>query len=226
MPYELDVQHEQLTYTGRYSRPLFELWGDGGKIVGGIYDALQPYRVRLSDIRVEPGQTTASDPIVTAGIAGGGVCRFAFDRLELTFSSFSEESLKQIPAIISASTGWIRTTVPTIKFHSHLTVYHAHAKLTGAVVGEFLKTLGQRNLKSAGIDRGSGAIYNYEIPDFGWTTQLVIDSSLLVSGGLYLMLSIATNRDRLDYGALLVQGRSYLSGILQELDLHFPELEL
>ncbi len=226
MPYELNVQQEQLTYTGHYSRPLFELWGNGGKIVGGIYGALSPYGVNLPDIHLELAQTSPSDPIVTTKIGAGGVYKFTFDRVELTFFGFSEEVLKKIPAIINASTEWIRAAVPDVKFLWHRSVYFAHGQLKGTTIEEFLRGTGPRNLKSAGIDRGSGAIYNCEVPELGWTTQLVLDRSIFVPGGLYIMLALTATHDVLNYDTLLIEGRSYLSGVLNELGLSFPELNV
>ncbi len=222
--YVLDVQQEQLTYVARFSRPLFEVWGDGKTIVRSLFEAFSQFGVPLSNIRLEPGMTNATDPVVNVNIGSGGNHKFMFDRTETVFAYLTEDSIKSIPSLLEASTRWIRATSPSLKFASHQFVYFNHGHLKNASVEEFLKSVGPKSPKTGGVNKGNGAIFHWEVPDRKWSTQLVLDRSLVIPGGLYTMLTLLVFGDIVNYPELLGEGRAYLGAVLGELGLNFPEL--
>ncbi len=63
MPFQLDLRHEALNYTGNYARPTLELWGSGGVIIKGLLDALGPHGVTLQQIQVSGTLPNASETI-------------------------------------------------------------------------------------------------------------------------------------------------------------------
>jgi hypothetical protein len=87
-----------------------------------------------------------------------------------------------------------------------------------------LKTVGPKSPKAGGIDKGNGAIFHWEVPDRSWSTQLVLDRSLVISGGLYAMFTLLVLKDMVNYSELLTEGRTYLAALFGELGLDFPEL--
>jgi hypothetical protein len=144
----LDLRTEALRYTATFAHPPFALWGQGARIVGGIYDALLPYNVTLRNIQVLGNVPTAADTMVTVTI-GSTVLKFSFEKVEVTFTGFSEQEFQGIPNFLETSTAWIRKEFP---FASHEAFYFTHSLLKGTGVDEFLKTV-TMPLKSAGIPR-------------------------------------------------------------------------
>lgn len=47
MPFQFELRHEALSYTGNYARPVLKLWGSGGVIIQGMLDALGSHGVTL-----------------------------------------------------------------------------------------------------------------------------------------------------------------------------------
>lgn len=224
MPYSLDIQQESLSYTVRYARPAFELWGTGGTVVGGLYNALSPHGVPLQNFQIATSVSSAADVIFTVKIAQYGVLKFTLEKMEFSFANFTEDTFRSIPQMLEASTRWLRSAIPSLKFAGHTFTYYNHSHIKGLAVEQFLRTVNARDLKSAGTSRGNGAIFNYTVPEHNWTTQVIVDRSVLVADALYLNLTLGFPGDMLDYPQLLSKGRYYLAQVLGELNLSLPEL--
>jgi hypothetical protein len=218
MPATLDIRQESLSYSAKFARPPFPLWGHGGRIVGGIFEALAPYGVTLRNIQVSSSVPTAADPVVSAQI-GTTVLKFSFEKIEVAFSGFTEEEFLGIPKFLQLSTGWVQKEFP---FASHEVLYFAHCFLTGIAADEFLRTINANRIKSGGTDLGTGVSFYRAVPEKLWTTKLTMDKSLHFSGALFIGLTIAVASGTVDYEALLKEGREYFVNALAELGLAVP----
>jgi hypothetical protein len=223
MPFELDLKHEALNYAGHYARPMLELWGNGSAIIKGLLDALGPHGVTLQQIQVSGTLPNASETVVTAHVPGVGPVKFGFDKIEFNFANFTTTFFEAIPQTMNALVGWIAVAVPEFKFASHSLSYFSHSFVKDTTPQEVLKALHVRELKSAGISVGNGAIFNYTVPSKRWETQLLIDKSRHLKGGLFVSLDLRIHTGEIDYGQALVDGRTYLADALAELDLVIPE---
>jgi hypothetical protein len=223
MPFELDLQHEALNYTGRYAFPTLELWGSGGVIIKGLLDALGPHGVTLQQIQFSGSLPNASETVVTAYVPAVGAVKFGFDKIEFNFANFSQPFFEAIPRTMNELVEWIAKAVPDFKFASHGFSYFSHSFVKDATPQDVLKALNIRELKSAGISVGNGAIYNCTVPSKNWETQLLIDKSRHLVGGLFVSLDVRIQRGEIDYGQVLMDGRKYLADALAELDLVIPE---
>jgi hypothetical protein len=221
MAYELVVRQNQLIHTGLFSRPLFELWGDGRTILGGLFEAFSPFGTTLPDVRVEPGLVSPADQVISVSIGLLGLHKFKFDRIESTFFNFSDETLLSIPGIIEASSKWIRAAVSSFEFGSHQFVYSSHCQVGNSTAREILGSIYARSVKSGGLDSGTGVIFHWEVPDRSWTTQLVLDRSVVVADGLYVMFTLIVQGHISDYVALAKDARMYVDAVLGELGLNF-----
>ena len=223
MPFQLDLRHEVLNYTGNYARPALELWGSGGVIIKGLLDALGPHGVTLQQIQVSGTLPNASETIVTAQVPGAGLVKFGFDKIEFSFSNFSQAFFEAIPKTMGELTAWIIKVVPDFKFASHSFSYFSHSFVEDSTPQEVLKAVNARELKSAGISVGSGAIFNYTVPSRNWETQLLVDKSRHLTGGLFISLDVRIHAGEIDYAQLIMDGRKYLADALAELDIVMPE---
>src|SRR5271157_1237202 len=149
MPFELDLQHEALNYTGHYARPTLELWGNGGVIIRGLLDALGPHGVTLQQIQVSGSLANASETVVTAHVPAVGAVKFGFDKMEFNFAKFSHAFFEAIPDTMDRLVAWIADAVPDFQFASHRFLYFSHSFVKGGTPQEVLKTLNVRELGSA-----------------------------------------------------------------------------
>jgi len=222
MPATIDIQHEILTYTAVFERPVLRLWGNGGAIVGGFLEALAPFNVSLRNFQIH---TTAApaDPVVTI-TSGSATIRFSFGGLDVTFTGFSDAELRGIPSFLDASSSWLKKSIPEFKFSSHTFAYLQHSFLKGETVERFLATINPSKLALPGLDIGSGAIFNRSIPERYWTTQLVLDRSAPFPGALFLGLSVKIGIAEVEYEKLFAEGMSLYLEALKALNLESPNM--
>ena len=221
MPTELLVQQNQLVYTANFARPPWHLWGQGGTILDGLFSAFSPFGVTLADIRSESVSQNPIGQVVVVNIGANGFHKFRFDRLESTFFNFTNELFTQLPVVLEASTRWIRKALPSCEFASHQCAYSSHSYLKGMNADELL-TFASTVMKSGGKGRGTGVIFHWELPEQKWTTQLVIDRSIVLSEGVYILFSVLVKEDRINYPNLVQEARAYLDAVLGEIGLRFP----
>lgn len=222
MPATLDLQHESLAYTGNFARPTFELWGAGGTVVKEIYEALSPYKVSLQNFQLAPSLSSAADAILTVNVVNT-VLKFSFVKIDVSFTSFSEEEFQGIPRFLKASTDWLAKAVPSFSFASHEVQYFSHSLLKEVSVDDFLRSVNPRTLKSAGFDLGAGAIFHRSVPERKWVARLMLDRSQYIPGALFVGLSIKIESGLVDYESLLTQGRGYFQESIGELGLTLPD---
>lgn len=223
MPFTLDLQYEALNYVGRYGRPTLELWGNGGLIIKGLLDALGPHGVTLQQIQVAGNLANAAETVVTAQLPGIGTVKFGFDKMEVNLANFPQAFIEELPATMNNLVAWVAKAVLDFRFASHSFSYFSHSFVKDSTPQEVLKMLNVRELKSTGISLGNGAIYNYAVPSKKWETQLLIDKSRHLPGGLFVNLEVTINEGEIDYGRLILDGRKYLADALAELELVMPE---
>jgi hypothetical protein len=224
MPKELDIRLESLTYTARFAKPVFGLWGKGGDIVGPLYDSLSPYGVTLGNIVVHPGAANAAEPVITVWVRGNSTVKFAFDRVEFALNNFTQDFFEEFPRLFKDTTSWIKGQLPKFQFASHNFGYFCHAMVKASTAKAVLDTINPKSLRAAGISRGSGSIFHSSVTGKNWTTRITFDHSVGVPGALFIGLFIDTNTGELDHQATLVDARAYFRSILAEVDLALPEL--
>ncbi len=217
----LDIRHESLAYSATFARPPLELWGAGGRIIRGFCEALEPYNVTLRNVQVSPAAATAADTVIAVQI-GATVLKFSFEKVEATFSGFTEEEFRGIPKFLRLSTGWLKKEFP---FSAHEAWYFCHAFLKGPTVDEFLKSIYRNPIKSAGLDLGSGAVFYRALPEKAWTVQLTIDKSQQFPGALFIGLRLNIATGAVDYDLLFADGRQYLVKALTDLGVTLPSIE-
>lgn len=218
MTRELTVRHAQIVYTAPFVSPAFELWGEGRKITQGIYETFLPFGVKLANIKGESG-TTAAEQTVTVNIGAQVVYKFRFDGVEMTCFTYSEDFSRRLPLILSAATKWVHAAAPAVRFASHQFAYSAHCALENGGAEEFLRTVFATPPRAGGIDRGTGLIFHWDVPETKWSTQLVVDKSLLTNGGLYIALTVSIVGDAVDFDSVGSGGYVYMEKVLNELGL-------
>lgn len=225
MPFLLDLRHESLTYKGQYAKPAMELWGNGGAIVKWMLDSLGPHGVTLPQIKLGGNLPSQSEWLVLAEVPGVGPVKFSFDKLEFNFINFSQDFFASLPETMDSLVEGLRRMVPDLKFSSHSFVYFCHSFVKDGTPQDALRAVNPVGLKDAGISLGNGAIFNYTVPSRNWETQLTIDRSRHLTGGLFLSLDVRINSGDIDYEQVIQDSREYLAGILQELNLALPETQ-
>jgi hypothetical protein len=218
----LNVQHEQLTHSAHFSRPLFDLWGNGKTILNGVYGAFRPLGATVASIRVE-GSAPADQHVSV--VLGNVTHAFRFDRIETTFVNPTEQVFASIPTVLQDALSWVRAACPDVPVAAHQFVHFTHSKLEDESLEEVLSRVGPAAPRSGGQATGSGAVFHWTVPENGWLTQLTVDKSLAIKDGIFVMVSISVATDKIEFGPFAEAGRGYLLRVLEELGLTIPAFE-
>ena len=215
------IQINQLDYVAAFSRPALSLWGDGARILQGLYDAFHGVHQGLNDITVEGDPAHPARQSVTVAIRPNAYYRFRFDLVEAQMVNFSEAQLATLPDLLARGDRWLRASIPTLEFQSHVVSYSSHSRLEGTKSSNVLAGLTGANFPVLGESAGAGIIYRSELPSRVWRTQLTIDNSLVVPDGLFVYFEVLANADHLDYGEALTFARELLEGALESIGVRF-----
>jgi hypothetical protein len=217
----LVVQQNQVEYVGVFERPALSLWGDGRRILDGLFMAFEGLHSGLSAFRTLGESDAPASQGVSVSLGRQCSYRFKFERVEGSLLDFDDDDLARLRDVLARGDKWVRATLPTPAFKSHLFTYGSHSSLSEGTSKEFLKELSSLHVLERSQNLGSGIIFHADIPDKGWRIQLVVDHSLSVSDGLFVQMLVAAQRDTLNYAEALSDGRSLLDSSLEHLGLKF-----
>jgi hypothetical protein len=213
----LSVQRNEAKYTGLYVEPPFALWGEGARILEGLYRAFRPFGVTLADIRGEHGTGSVADEAVAVYIGGQASFRFTFDRVEASVSNPTDADLDSFADLVSFGETWLRTAAPTLRFSSHLLSYACHGSIEGMTSAAFLSQFATPAIAAFGEGRGNAITWHGKI-DQG-QVQLTADHSIAVSNGLFLQFILITLGDVINYKEHFTIARDKFTAGLRELGL-------
>ena len=222
---KLSILQNQVSYVGLFTRPTFTLWGEGQKILQGLYDAFSSYKVSLADFRNDSSSQVLADQSVVVGLGPTLVYKFKFDRVETVMSAFTDQELDQFPEVMSKGTVWIRSAAPEFAFQTHLFTYHCHSKLSEGTATEFLRGLSQTNFEIPGVGLGNGIIFNWLESEREQRIQLTVDHSHVYPEALFLHFTLQDSTDLIDYGEALKSGKALLTTALERMGLEFEAEE-
>ena len=217
---KLAVQTNGLDYVGTYSRPAFSLWGQGAKVVSGLYDAFTPMGVSLSQISSKSGGDGVASESVNVLLGKRGIFQFRFDRVAVSKKDFTDAELIDFPSVAKAGIDWLLRAAPETEFESHTFSYAGHAEILGSDSREYLSSLLYPDLE-VGHDLGSGIIFHREIPIRSAKMELTVDHSKVIEGGLFLSFVVDIERGFLDYRDSIDYWLSTLNASLNAIDLQF-----
>lgn len=215
----LIIERNQASYVAVLSQPVFSLWGKGGVILEGLYNAFRDLGITLADIRAESGTAAPSDEAVAVFFGAQASFRFKFDRLEGNLSNFSDQELVDFAKMLGRGDAWIRSST-SVTVSSHLFSYSAHARFEETTSEEFLRGLASPQLKSLGESRGTGLIWHGK--QGNTLAHLTVDHSVVIENGLFIQFIVVSFDDRIDHLRAVREGEEQFFSAIRELELIVP----
>lgn len=215
------IAHQvQVNYVGVFSKPALSSWGQGGTILGGLYEAFRPYNITIGDMRYESLSPNLADSILTVFLFNYSAnYKFKWDRVEAVFNDLTEEQFLTIPEVLKRGDDWIRTLEPDFSLQSHLLTHTSHNQLSEGTAKDFLKTLSNLDIPDVGNNEGNGITFHWDIPERNWKFHLSIDLSFQVTNGLFLQFLIRIPSDRIDHVDNFQAGLALARGVLAKVGL-------
>jgi len=216
---QLSVRDNRIEYVGLLKKPVFNLWGEGGAILGGLYDALSPYHNGLKSFGSIGDGGSPADQAVTVDLGWQAQFRFRFDRIEAHLHTFDDSQLQTFPGVLERGAAWLLAQQPQPAFDSHLVTYRCHGPLVASNGAAFLATLPTPRLKGLGPTADAGVILHGALPSRGTLVHLTLDHSIRIRDGLFVEFQAFLPEGSIDYSVTLAELRTALDSLLAEIGL-------
>lgn len=215
---KLIIQQDEISYSGFFSSPAFALWGEGVRILEGLYKAFIDYELSLSNISLDLSSTDSTSHGVKVDLNELGDYKFGFEQVEWTATDIGDDLIR-IPEVLQHGEEWLRSVVPDFAFKLHVLDYHNHSLLSDGASEDFLSGLSNVDIPDVGISRGNGLIFHWELPEQGWRMNLTIDHSNLIPNGLFIEQEVIAQTDKIDYTRMIITSNTLLKNILTKIGL-------
>lgn len=221
-PSQLNISRNQISYLGVFSSPMLDWIGDFSDPSKALLQAIEPFGYGIDSLNI----TTATQPVsqqsaqVSFGGQGNYLCKL--DRCEANFFNMNSQAQVLVAKVLGAADASLREANPEWGIRSHQFTYSAHGELEAKSAKEMLQQFQIQVPKQGGVSKGTGVIFRWHVPEKDWDTQLTLDESLVVKGGLFLSLMISTEKSLTDFTEVLKDGHVYLTGVLGEMGITLP----
>jgi len=220
---KLLVQQNQVTYAAQFARPVFALWGDGKRILEGLFTAFNKRGITLANFRFDQSSQDPAAQALIVSFNPSYFFKFHLDHVESILNNFRSEDLIVFPEVLNEGAEWLRSSIPDFSFHSHLFTYFGHAKLSQGSSHDVLAAIPTFSIPEIGTSEGNGIIFHWKLPDRGWKTQLLIDHSLTVSNGLFIQFLLFITEDSINYAETAKVGRNIMDVALKQIGLEIDD---
>jgi len=218
----LTVNYNQLTYSGTFVKPAFDLLS--GKIAGGgLFDVFSPFGIALNSISEEGLLSNPSTLAINVYLGNLGNYKLKLDGVEWKAINFDDEAIPKFPEVLQAASDWLRASVANFSFKSHVFIYNSHCAMSEGNAKEFLLALGYKSPVILGEELGNGLIHNWFSAELGGSVQFLLDRSKAVQGGLFVQFIVVIEGDQIDYRMLSEKGYGILATELSALGFEFEE---
>lgn len=218
----LTVNYNQLTYSGTFAKPAFDLFG--GKLAGGgLFDAFSPFGIGLHSISEEGMLSNPSTVAVNVYLGNLGNYKLKLDSVEWKAINFGDEVIPKFPEVLQAASDWLRASVAQFSYKNHVFIYNGHCAMSEGTAKDFLLGIGHKSPVILGEELGNGLIHNWFSAELGGSVQFLLDRSMPVKDGLFVQFIVVIEGDQIDYRMLSEEGYSILVAELKALGLELEE---
>ncbi len=208
-----------LAYQGEFSSPAFDLVGSFLSLLTRLYARMAKFGVRPADLKLESGQSLAESALLCALHGLNAQARIRVERVEANFLELRRVTQDQVLAIILEAIGAVQELSPQLAFKTHGIVLSLHGVLEGITFEDFIQRYTVKAPDGLGPPVGSGVVYYYGPETERDNSSVVLDKSLVVSGGLYLRMNLTINGTKVSVTEVHDKVSAYFNLLVKKLDL-------
>jgi len=187
VPIKLEVVRGDLTFEAGFARPEFELLRDPAGLLRNVFKRLEPYGLRLPDLRVERGAGSVGDSHVLCYLFNYlMVARIRIERLEVVCSDLPRAHLEKFKPAIVDTLGAVKDHLPAVQFRAFALTVGLHGTFEGQSARGYLAQFVSNNPKGLGPPAGSGTVFYYGPEGDRLLCSLTVDVSAGVPDAVYV----------------------------------------
>jgi len=220
---KLEISKADLAFEAGFSRPEFALFQNAALLLDRVYRRLEPYGLRLSDIRVERGAGNVGDQHILLYLFNYSMTvRVRIERIEVSCSALPQDLVEKFKAAILDVLQAIKDSKPDLSFRAYAIALALHAKLEGQSATDYLARFVTNVPKNLGASTGRGAVFYFGPEGDRLLSTVTADVSAVVPDGLFVRVHAVWDAGRVAPDALARIAEPFLLQALESLDLQLP----
>jgi hypothetical protein len=205
-------------YHANVEPPAFDLGARWVELQSAIYSHLSPFKLTLSDIKVESSSANPADLSVVCWVLGyAALVRFQLDKVEIWSNKTRLAANPTLATdIAEQALEVLRVASPEASIASHSLTVALHGEPQGRAPGDFIASFVKVVPQGTPELKPSGASFVGELPTKKGAGSIVLERSAQVSEGVFLRIS-SEHAGSLTTREALSQGIEFFEGSLERL---------
>lgn len=223
MAIKLEVAKADLTFEAGFPQPEFDLFQDVSTLLNRVFKRLEPYGLRLSDLRVERGAGNVGDQHVLCYLFNYWMTvRIRVERIEILCSELPRDYVERIKAAITDVLRAVKDYRPNLDFRAFAVAVGLHVKLQDQPVRDYLARFVANIPQELGPSTGSGALFYFGPEGDRLLSTLTVDLSAVVQEAAYLRLHGVWDAKKVALDSLSGTADTFVRQALASLGLQLP----
>lgn len=223
MAIKLEVSKADLVFEAGFPKPEFGLFRDGASLLDGLYRHLEPYGLRLTDIRFERGAGNVGDQHILLYLFNYWMTvRVRVERIEVTCSDLPEDYVDKFKAAILDVLRAVKDYRPDLACRAFVISVGLHAKLEGQLARDYLARFVTNVPQTLGPSTGSGTVFYFGPQGDRLLSTVTADVSVVVPEGLYVRVHGVWDAGRVGADALAGIAEAFIRQALDSIGLQLP----
>lgn len=220
MAIKVEVAKALLTFEAGYPQPEFALFHDSASLLHHLFRRLEPYGLRLTDIRVERGAGSVGDHHFLLHLFNYWMTvRVRVERIEITHADLPKDALEKVNAAILDVLKAVKDCRPELSFRAFTVAIELHVKLEGQPVREYLARFVTKAPEGLGLPTGSGVIFYFGPQGDRLLSSVTADVSAVVQDALYVRIHGVWDAKKVAIDSMPTVADTFVRRALESLNL-------
>lgn len=219
----LDVSRADLAFEAGFSKPEFALFRDTARLLDRLHSHLEPFGLRLADMRVDRGAGNVGDYHILVHLFNYWMTiRVRTERIEVTCSDLPRDLVEKFKSAILEMLRAIKAHISTLSFRAFTLSVGLHAKLDGQQAREYLARFVTNTPKNLGPPTSNGVAFYFGAEGDRLFATVTADVSQAIQDGVFIRIHGSWDAARVPPDMIMEVGQSFVLRALESLDLQLP----
>jgi len=225
VPLTLNVAKADLSIESAFAQPEFGLFRDTPGLVEHLFRRLQPYGLRIQDMKIDRGGGNMAELHVACHLFNfrlGVLVRT--DKVEIAWLDVRDTDVDQFGAASVEAFSAVKDHKPAVTFRSHALGVAMHGTLEGSSTRDYLSRFAQNVPGGLGPPTGSGGVMYFGAEDDRVLSSVTLDVSGVLSEGLFVRTYVVWDANKVEPSALPARATAFVRHSFDAFGLEVPAL--